>query len=389
MSFLAKQAKKLPPDKRDSFTNVIESIKLCPLLLNLEDSLDLIGVDGVVAEHLRVFFSGPDMYVPKEGSIAYQMLKALHEAHPEPLIKADILKAIGFRPPPVTAFRPKNHFYGSWAAMKTLEFHHLADRESARSPKFFLTERGISLSTELFGGMNKGPVADTAWDGVTMLVATSELQCRFSIDVRDVIARTRIEWKEQQLPFGAIWFLRHSVVLDFVVTFANLGDINASFLARFAHCPFSKKIVLVTSGETERCAESKIKYFLDKEIRLVFTETAADAANYLSQVSLLLKDAKTLGSFDSVSRLCQNQKGGTTVGTVWKQQLRFVPGCGPNLAANLAARFETPHCLMKMLEPAVNEREVLREEISKRWGKAPGEQTIEALVKLFAIEGGI
>jgi hypothetical protein len=379
ISFLAKQAKRLPPDRRPAFATVMESIKLCPLILNLEDSLDLIGVDDSVAASLRVFFEGEDHYTPKDGSVAQQMLRALHTAGQGGLTKPDVLAAIGVRPP-AAPFRPTGRFHGSWSSMKTLLAHGLVARGTGRSPRFVLTERGGRVACDAFGSVR----ADDFGSGSTSLVVSSaELQLRLSVDVRDAVRRSGVGWREQALPLGSIWFARGTDVLDFVVQFAAAGDDGPC--RKLAAGPFDRRTVVVAMREGERHAEMKIRFARDFGVSVVFAQSPAEVASYLAGVARLLERGATpIGSIDAVAAKCTGQRASAAVGDVWRQQIELLPGVGPNLAANIAARFATPHQLMREIEDAPDAAGMLNREIAERWGRRPQHVTVDALLRLFA-----
>ena len=382
VSFLAKQAKRVPADKRNALATVIESIKLCPLVLNLEDSLDLIGVDDFVTEQLNQFFRNCDKYVPKEGSIAQKMMRALHESHPESMTKADVLKAIGFRPPPATTFRGRPKFFGSWASMKTLESHGLVNRTTGRVASFSLTEQGLRLANEIFGMKGSDPAPTSP---VTMVVAERDLNCRVTVDVRDVVRRTHIEWKAHQLPVGSVWFCKGNDVYDFMVQFASFSDVSDElFMRKVAGSPFSKVTLLVGEREREKHAEAKIKVAFDYGFSVVFAESAADMASYLTQLCKCLHErAKVLGKLDELAT-CAVSRVGQTIGDVWLEQLKIVPGLGPHMSANLSAVYPTPHALMRALSCSGNPADQFISDVANRCGRRPRQATVDPIVRLFS-----
>lgn len=382
VTYLARQAKRVPVEKRNALTTVIESIKLCPLVLNLEDSLELIGVDDFVAEQLKEFFRNSDRYVPKEGSIAQKMLRCLHESHPESLTKADILKAIGFRPPPATMFRGRPKFFGSWASMKTLESHGLVNRTQGRVASFSLTEQGLTVANELFG--TKGSITSST-SPVTLIVADRELNCRVSVDVRDVVRRTHIEWKGQALPIGSIWFCKGNEVYDFMVHFATASEMSDDLLLRkLAGSPFTKVTLVISEREKGKHVDAKIKTAFDYGFSVVFAESAADMASYLVMLCKLLhENGKVIGKLDELST-CATKRVGQTVGEVWREQLKMVPGLGPHLSANVAAVYQTPHVLMRALSTAASPEDKFTTDVANRCGRRPRQVTTNAMIRLFS-----
>jgi hypothetical protein len=137
------------------------------------------------------FSPGPITTFRRKGAFRV-FLRILYNVHPAGLSKPDVLKSIGFKPPPITTFRPPSKFYGPWSAMKTLILHGLVDRVIGRSPKFVLTEPGLRLASDQFG---RRPPAHEPDSSLSFIIASSEIQCRISIDVADVMRRCQMKWR--------------------------------------------------------------------------------------------------------------------------------------------------------------------------------------------------
>ncbi|KAH0793048.1 small nuclear ribonucleoprotein E [Histomonas meleagridis] len=388
VSFLTRLRKKAPESEQESIGVVINSIGLCPIILNLEDSLDLIGVDEYIGKQLEIFFSGVDNYVPKEGSVSRQMLKALHESYPNKMTKSDILRAIKYRPPPYNSFRHKQ-FFGSWGSIKTLQEHGLVEKESGKPAKYFLTSHGKSLSDELFGVLTNLNDIDPSISKISIIANQNEIKCRASIDISYILRQTQIEWRPLDIPVGTFWFSNRTEIFDFLIQIATVSDLsNDSLKRRFSSSPFSRKVFLIpNTKETQTQSELKLRIAFEYGIEVVFCDSSISISRYISSLSkIIFESSQTVGNFDEVVKFCKETKFGQTVGSVWKEQIKLIPGVGPNLAANLAMRFKTPFELMEELEKNDNPEETLIEEILKRWGRRPRKNTVEAILRLFAGE---
>lgn len=389
ISFLLKKAKKLTREKRESISTVVKSIKLCPLTLNLEDSLDLIGVNDEIEGFIRDFFSSSiDNYIPREGTLSRKMLLALHRNHPDSLSKPDVLREIGFRPIPLNGFNQQKNFFGSWASMKTLIQHGLVEKSNDRSPKYSLTEKGLQLSNELFGSLEPQRISDKSTSSISLFVSKAEIQCRISFDVKDAIFRTRLEWKEKELPLGSIWFIKDDQVLDFVIQFSSFSAFSndESIKRKISGSPFSRRVFLIPNKENNiNSAELKIKMNLNYEIEAVFAESIALISRYICGVAAQLEKRTNcmLGTFDEVVEKCSEMKYSANVGQVWKEQLKLIPGIGPNFAANISAHFQTPHQLIAALEYEDNPQEKFVDEIYHCYGRRPSQKTTNSILNLF------
>ena len=389
ISFLLKKAKKLPIETCESITTVIESIKLCPIVLNLEDSLDLIGVDSEIEEMLHEFFSTPtDTYIPRDGSLARKMLLALHQNHPDSLSKSDVLRAIGFRPIQPNGFNQHKNFFGSWASMKTLIQHGLAEKSHDKSPKYSLTKRGLELATNLFGTIAPPSIRDPTSSTISLLVSKSEIQCRVSFDVKDAIYRTRLEWNEKDLPLGSIWYMKGNKVLDFLIQFTSYSTFSSdeSIKKKISGSPFTKRVFLIpTTDSNTNSAELKIKLNFNYEIETVFADSVAQISKYICGIASRLekKEDCILGSLDDVIEKCNSMKYAVNIGHVWKEQLKLIPGVGPHFAANIATRFQTPHLLITELENEENPQDFFIDEVYDFYGKRPSQKTTNTILSLF------
>lgn len=387
ISFLLKKAKKSNSEKQDPIFTVIESVKLCPLVLNLEDSLDLIGVDDEIEEMLREFFSEPtDSYVPRDGSLARKMLLALHQNHPDSLSKSDILRAIGFRPIQPNGFNQHKNFFGSWASMKTLVQHGLAEKSHDKSPKYSLTHKGLELSNDLFGQIATRTINNNS--SISLFVAKSELQCRVSFDVKDAVSRTQLQWKEKDLPLGSIWFIKDNQVLDFIIQFCSYSNLTSddSIKKKISGSPFTKRVFLIPSIENSlNSSELKIKINFNYEIETVFADSIALISKYIRGVALQLekKENCEIGNFNDVVDKCNSTKFAVNIGRVWKEQLKLIPGVGPHFAANISTRFKTPHQLIDELENNENPQEFFVDEMMNFCGKRPTKKTSDSILGLF------
>ncbi|OHS95189.1 hypothetical protein TRFO_02118 [Tritrichomonas foetus] len=391
ISFLQKKANKLNQAKRDAIKIVIQNIKKCPLVLDLDDSQDIIGVNDDILPLLQEFFSEPsDHYVPKDGTIARKMLGILHKEYPKGLQKSDIERFLGNRPPPTNGFNQHKQFYGSWASMKTLTSHGLVEKTRGRCVIFTLTEKGLELANQLFGTRLNQPSHESS---ITLFVSKSEIECRVSINVPEILKRTKMTWKEKVLPIGSLWFVKDDQVFDVIIQFSSLSAAGDEYVRKKISCsPFSTKILIVIAKENpnnpNNC-EMKIRMNLDYGINLVFLESIPSISSYLVSLAKVLEiKNKTIGSFDEVSKRCSEQRYANTIVNIWKEQLKLVPGVGPHFAANIAAQYGTPHQLIDAFESYTNPSEDFCNAISTRWGKRPRQNTTKALIDLFSYSIG-
>ena len=388
INFLNKKSKKLSNEKRESISNVIKSINLCPIVLDLEDSKDLIGVNDYIIELLNEYFLPPvDKYIPKEGSVSRKIMQALHKNHPDGLSKQDILREIGYKPPPPNTLSQHKSFFGSWASIKTLISHGIVDKSNQRIPNYTLTERGLQLANELFGEKEQLAADNTNNNSkFSLIVSRSELECRISVNIVDMLKRTKLKWKEKEIPIGSIWFMKGDKVIDTMIQFASASLANDDSLKRKINgSPFNHHILVIPSKENATNAEMKIRLNLEYDIDAVFLESSALIASYIIELVKQLENSRieSLGTFESAVLKCNEQKYANTVGNVWKEQLKLLPGVGPNFAANIAAKYSTPHKLISIFDDKEEGVEKFSNNLSKRWGKRPRQNTINSLLKLF------
>lgn len=382
ISFLQKQARKSNQRIKESISRLLHSISLCPLVLDLEDSLDLIGVNDDTEPLLNEFFSkDTDNYCPKEGTMSRKMLLALHNSHPDPLYKADILKAMDFRPPPQTLRQKK--FFGPWASMKTLIVHGLVNKSKERLAKYSLTDKGVKLSNDLFGSRLPDRDINTS---IRLYVSKNEIQCRVSFDVSDALRRTRLPWSEKVIPVGSIWFVKNNMIYDFLIQFVSLTLANdESTRRKISGVPFTKRVFLLPSKENPlTSAEVKLKLNSEYNIEMVFADSVPSIALYIRGIAQILESTnKFLGTFDEVVQMCSEHKYAMTINNVWKEQLKLVPGMGPSVAANIAAIYQTPHQLIASLEQSRNPQEKFNDDVVHRWGRKPSQKATSTIINLF------
>lgn len=384
ISYLTKEGKKAVVENRESITTVIESIRLCPIELNLEDSLDLIGVDDFVTKKLNQYFKGTNKYIPKEGSLSRQVFHAIYNSHPNTLTKSDINREIGVKPPPDNIFRKNKTFFGNSNITKQLEIHEYVERIPAKPPRFLLTEKGLDVAQQLFGPKELSQPSQSI-SCLTILVSKADINNRVSIDVADVIRRTHLKSIEVDLPIGSLWFQVNDSILNYIIQFvSSTNAADDGFQRKMSSSPFEHKIFLIPSRETVNHVQLKLRNSSSFGIDTVFAETPALIAQYIVGISKLINsEQNVLGTLENVIEKCRDNKFETTVGKIWKSQLRCFPGCGPNAAANLSAVFPTPHSLQALIENTSQPSVKIGEALFNRWGRRPAESTIKAMIHLF------
>ncbi|OHT06567.1 hypothetical protein TRFO_25382 [Tritrichomonas foetus] len=375
---------KISSIKYHTIETVIENIKICPLELNMEDAADLIGVDDYILLLFKKFFaSKEDHYIPKEGSIPRKMLHVLHTEYPKKLQKPDIENRIGNKSIQKNNLDSPKQSYNSWSSMNILISHNLVEKSQGIKPFFSLTEKGLELSNKIFGSRFKYPSQHPT---LSAIVSTAEIECRVSVDVKEILVRSKIEWEGQKLPIGSIWFSNGDQIYDVIIQFANITSANDEYIKKnLSASPFSLKIIIIPSKESPSHSELKIRMNLEYGINIIFAETVPLITSYLVKLSSFLENNwKTIGTFEEVEKLCQEQKYAKTIGSVWKEQLKLIPGAGPNLAANLSASYQTPHQLIHAIKHYINPNEELAQDIYLKWGRRPRKNTTESIIHLFS-----
>ena len=165
----------------------------------------------------------------------------------------------------------KWQYFGCWGSMKTLVEHGLVDRNKGKTTVFSLTSSGLKLGNELFGK----PTVDES-DSISIIANKTEIQCRASIDIADLLRRTSMEWGAFDIPLGTFWFMKRKKIYDFIIQIVSIGDASkVGVRKKLSAAPFTHKIFFIQSKETQSLSEMKIRLSYEYGIEVVFAESNA------------------------------------------------------------------------------------------------------------------
>ena len=287
--------------------------------------------------------------------------------------------------------------------MKTLEKNGYVQRfRTTNKDQFKLTDEGKNLAEEIFTNSQKPQNQEEIRDSAaaprncSMLVSTSDIECRTTLDVIDAINRTNRQWKKSSIPVVSIWFLRNNEVYDTIVQFSGgkLQSTNNQILKHTSGTPFKHKIVIVTSKENVTCVSKKLQAMSDFGISLIYIDTSAQVANYLDKLCYIMdKRGTIMGSLKDVTALCETNKFAPTVGEVWQKTLKLFPGCGPQLSAAIYSIFKTPIQLIDYFNKAIRLQSEDKVSVTERFcdliqhktGLRPKSNTVDALMNVIGV----
>jgi hypothetical protein len=356
-------------DQQASIVTVLDSLSRCPIQLDLSDAVDLIGVDAFVEEILHTFFEERKQYHPRQDSIAFRMLEALYRVYPRGMGKAAILIALHLPAQQQPVFRPRGGHKDAWDSMKTLVHKGIVAKEGPRnSLEYVVTSAGLITCDELFGPREMSEVTIAPPASVRLVLSETGAAQALSHDLMDIARRTGLEYQTRAIEVGSVWFERSGITLDAVVSIAPTFEESA--LTKLARAPFKTRILIVLRDDSDALAE--------KQLKASRVGVSVIALRGPSEVALFLCEAARLAA--AAGPRGDEERGMIRVGDVWQRQLRFLPGIGPSLAANLAQVYPTPALLMEALAEG---EEVVSAAVRARWGRTIPVTAMGALWRLF------
>lgn len=392
IEFLTKQIRKIPSTKRGSFLEVIDSLKLCPLKVNYEDSIELIGVNEDVQKVLETFFKGKVKYIPRENSTARLMLKVLYEDKGNGLTKNDILQLIGYTEPKNSFIRPNKFKFGQWNSMKTLENNGLVVRISGKVHTFKISEDGLKLAKEIFNAHEDETCADIHANSdfsninIKILVSENDINSFTFIDLNDIMKRVGVNCNKVDLPVGTFWFSSmDGFIFDTIIQLISVSNIsNTQKIKDLSSSPFKRKIFIIIGKENHSYAQQRLKLNSEYDIETVFLESPAQVSQYIYFLSrLICKDSNSKLTFDNYVEKTVSSRYTRDVGEIWKNMLRYLPDCGPQLTSILFNLFKTPNEFREKMSSVANPEAFLEEETQRVGGRKIKQTTSRALLGIF------
>ena len=380
--FLINKKKNLNQIEKSSIDLILNSISLCPIELNLEDSLDLIGVNEFITILLNDFFlNSIELKIPKSKS-QQKILQVLFESNSYSLTKLEILNKCEFNEPKINKFRPKKIFYNKWKNMKKLIENKFINKKG--NPSIYqLTDNGIKICELLFEKIEFQ--SEKSNNEIIILILKKDLLYRTSIDVLNILKISNLSFKEVELPYGTICFEKNNQIYDFLIQFSTLSHVTEySIHPQLNSSLFNKKIIILSIKENKNLEEIKLKYLFDYSIMIEFLQTPQLISNYLKEiVNLLNLNGKFLGNFDYVFNLNPNLIRTIKLEEIWKSQLKLIPGCGPQMSITIFSIFPTPKSLSDFFNSNYDSYNIFSNLINKKCGRRPSYNTIETLYKYF------
>jgi hypothetical protein len=125
----------------------------------------------------------------------------------------------------------------------------------------------------------------------------------------------------------------------------------------------------------------KTHYLFEYEINSVVCESSFHIFQFLKYFSQFVESESR--AISTLQELLQLNSKLHYYRSVWKNQIRLIPGCGPFLASHIFALFPTPHNLYDAVQKNENFEEFFCDLVNKRSGRQPKEITLQIILNLF------